>query len=55
MTKNTHNNECNLHAQPSGENIMILHRENWAKLCLLLNKHSFCLRLLKIYQHYNNL
>ena len=31
MTKTTHNRECKLHAQPSGENIMILELDNLEK------------------------
>ena len=44
MTKTTHNRECKLHAQPSGENIMILELENWAKGCAYFGiKNIWCL------------
>ena len=40
--KNTHNRECKLHAQPSGENIMILELENWAKRCAYFGIKNIC-------------
>ena len=43
MTKNTNNIECKLHAQPSGENIMILEQEIWENIGLIQKVSFFSL------------